>query len=237
VSAAEERLGRDPTSELWGEHRSRYRFAAQFVAGKRVLDVACGAGFGLEMLRDAGACAIGMDLDFDPLRGGTSQVQADAARLPLSDASMDVIASFETIEHVPNARALVEELRRVLRPGGVLVLSTPNRDFGPSERHTNNPFHVQEFTAPELHALLCESFDQVKLHGQRPDPSYRFVPYLMVERDLSPQALAWKAINRLPFAVKERIATSISGRSFYPGEADYRFVETDGAHALVAVAS
>ena len=49
----EERLGNDPTSELWGEHRSRYRFAAQFVTGKRVLDVACGSGFGLGMLRAA----------------------------------------------------------------------------------------------------------------------------------------------------------------------------------------
>ena len=237
MSAAEERLGRDPTSELWGEHRSRYRFAAQWVAGKRVLDVACGAGFGLEMLRAAGACAIGVDLDFAPLRGSRRQVQADAARLPLADASMDVIVSFETIEHVPDARALVHELRRVLRPGGVLVLSTPNREFGPPERHTGNPFHVQEFTAPQLEALLGESFDDVQLYGQRPDPSYRFVPYLMVERNLSPEALAWKALNRLPFGVKERFARGVSGRSFYPSEADYRFDGTGGAHALVAVAS
>ena len=193
------------------------------MAGKRVLDVACGAGFGLEMLDAAGARVIGMDLDYAPLRGGQRQVQADATRLPLPDASIDVIASFETIEHVPDARALVYELRRVLRPGGVLVLSTPNREFGPPERHTDNPFHVQEFTAPELHALLRESFDQVQLYGQRPDPSYRFVPYLMVDRDLSPAALAWKALNRLPFGVKERIAQGIGGRSFYPGEADYRF--------------
>jgi SAM-dependent methyltransferase len=237
MSAAEERLGREPTSELWGEHRSRYRFAAQWVAGKRVLDVACGAGFGLDMLRAAGASAIGMDLDYAPLRGGWRQVQADATRLPLADASVDVIASFETIEHVPDARALVLELRRVLRPGGVLVLSTPNREFGPPERHTGNPFHVQEFTAPELHALLREWFEQVQLYGQRPVPSYRFVPYLMVVPDRSPSALAWKALNRLPFGARECIARGVSGRSFYPSEADYRFDGTDGAHALVAVAS
>lgn len=68
VLDVEERLGNDPTSELWGEHRSRYRFAAQFVAGKRVLDVACGSGFGLAMLRAAGAWPVGVDYDAQTLR-------------------------------------------------------------------------------------------------------------------------------------------------------------------------
>jgi SAM-dependent methyltransferase len=191
MSEAEERLGYDPTSELWGEHRSRYRFAAQWVAGKRVLDVACGAGFGLEMLRAAGANAVGLDLDFDALCQG-SQAQADATRLPLSDASMDVVASFETIEHVPDARALV-----------------------------------------------VEAFDTVQLYGQRPIAGYRFVPYLMVHPDRSPRALAWKALNRLPYRVKDGLSQTLTGRSFYPSEADYWFDPdcTDGAHALVAVAS
>jgi SAM-dependent methyltransferase len=238
VSVAEERLGNDPTSELWGEHRSRYRFAARWASGKRVLDVACGAGFGLEMLRATGGCAIGVDLDFGPLRPG-QQLQADATKLPLPDASIDVIASFETIEHVPDARALVHELRRVLRPGGILVLSTPNRAFGPPELHMNNPFHVQEFTAPELRALLCEAFADVVLYGQRPAAGYRFVPYLMIDPDRSPRAMAWKALNRLPFHVKNGMSQLLTGRSFYPSEADYRFdpERTDGAHALVAVAS
>src|SRR5580765_5463471 len=99
MSVAKEYLDRDPTSQLWGEHRARYRFAAKWVVGKRVLDIACGAGFGLEMLLAAGAGAIGMDVDYAPLRGGRRQVQADATRLPLPDASVDVVASFETIEH------------------------------------------------------------------------------------------------------------------------------------------
>jgi SAM-dependent methyltransferase len=237
MSAAEERLGYAPTSELWGEHRSRYRFAAQWVAGKRVLDVACGAGFGQDMLRAAGGCVVGVDLDYRPLRGG-DQVQADAARLPLADASIDVVATFETIEHVPDARALVHELRRVLRPAGVLVLSTPNRAFGPPERHTHNPFHVQEFTAAELRALLSGAFDDVRIHGQHADAVYRFVPFLMVDADWSPAALTWKALNRLPYGIKNGLAHALTGRSWYPDEAHYRFAEDrfDGAHALVAIA-
>jgi SAM-dependent methyltransferase len=232
VSAAEERLQNDPTSELWGEHRSRYRFAAQWAAGKRVLDVASGAGFGLQILREAGACAIGIDLA-QP-NNGARLVQADALRLPIAEASVDLIASFETIEHVPDARGLVRELRRVLRPQGMLVLSTPHRAF----RHSANPFHIQEFTADELHSLLVEAFEDVRIHGQWPDRAYRFVPFLMLERDWTPRAILWKLLNRLPFSVKDGLARATGGHSWYPSEADYRFEEGrwDGAHALLAIA-
>ena len=244
MSAAEERLADDPTSELWGEHRSRYRFAAQFVAGQRVLDVATGAGFGLRMLRAAGGCPIGVDYDLATLIGQRTPqpvpglVHADAICLPFARASMDVVVSFETIEHVPDGAALVHEIRRVLKPGGRLVLSTPNRGFGPPDRHTGNPFHIREFTADELHELLLGSFDDVKLFGQRPSPAYRYVPYLMVEPHREPAALAWKVLVRLPFAIKNRLALALSGRPFYPGEDDYEFVADAcaRAHALLAVA-
>jgi ubiquinone/menaquinone biosynthesis C-methylase UbiE len=244
VSGAEERLANDPTSELWGEHRSRYRFAAQFVAGQRVLDVACGSGFGLQMLADAGARPVGVDNAGDTLlqirqrSPDSTLVRADATRLPLQTASIDQVVSFETIEHVPDAPGLVHEVRRVLKPGGRLVLSTPNRAFGPLERHTANRFHVREFTADELRELLGECFRSVRLFGQRPSRAYRYVPYLMVGPHREPSALAWKASVRLPFAVRNRMALMFSGRPFYPNEVDYCFdpEDTDGAHALVAVA-
>jgi ubiquinone/menaquinone biosynthesis C-methylase UbiE len=244
VSAAEERLPNDPTSELWGEHRSRYRFAAHFVAGQRVLDVACGSGFGLEMLRAAGAQPIGIDYAADALTNirvghpDARLVQADATRLPLATASIDQVVSFETIEHVPDAAALIRELRRVLKPGGHLVLSTPNRSFGPLERHTANRFHVREFTADELRSILCECFASVRLYGQRPAAVYRYVPYLMVERHFEPAALAWKALLRVPFELRNAVALKVSGRPFYPGETDYCFdlEATAGTHALLAVA-
>lgn len=240
---AEERLSNDPTSELWGEHRARYRYAARMTHGKRVLDVATGAGFGLRMLRASGACAVGLDYDAAALhevrlRHATAPlIHGDAGNLPFHDAAMDVVVSFETIEHVPNAAAMVAEVRRVLKPGGSLVLSTPNRAFGPPERHTANPFHIQEFTADELRALLERHFAAVLVYGQRPDPAYRFVPFLMVQPDYSPRALAWKLMARLPFAARDRLARLLSGMPFFPGEDDYTFdVDTRGAHALLAVA-
>jgi SAM-dependent methyltransferase len=242
VSHAQEHLGNEPSSELWGEHRARYRFAAQFAPDKRVLDVACGAGFGLTMLRAAGACAVGMDLDADALRearslAGPCLARTDATNLPLAAHSMDVVTSFETLEHVADAAGLIHEVRRVLGPGGVLVLSTPNRAFGPPELHTGNPFHIREFTAGELHDLLAECFASVRIYGQWPAPSYRFVPFRMVDPDWSPGAVTWKVLNRLPFGIKNTLAQKLSGRPWYPAETHYRFEEgrADGAHALLAV--
>jgi SAM-dependent methyltransferase len=244
MSAAEERLANDPTSELWGEHRSRYRFAAQFAAGQRVLDVATGAGFGLPIVAHAGGRPIGVDYDALALgdvrqrQPAAALVRADATRLPLLSDCCDLVVSFETIEHVPDAQALVVEIRRVLRPGGRLVLSTPNRAFGAAGRHTNNPFHVREFTADELRVLLRESFEEVQLYGQRPAPTFRYVPYLMTQPHREPAAVAWKLQTRLPYGVKNGLALALSGRPFYPSERDYCF-EPDGyenSHALVAVA-
>lgn len=242
--SAEEHLANDPTSELWGEHRSRYRFAAQFAAGKTVLDVASGAGFGMQMLRQAGGCPIGLDYDARALaearrlEPSARLAHADATSMPLTTDSIDLVVSFETIEHVPDARALVLEIRRVLRPGGRLVLSTPNRAFGPPERHTGNPFHIHEFTAEELREILGEAFDDVRLYGQRPSSAYRYVPFLMIEPHREPRAIAWKVLVRLPFAARNWLALALGGRPFYPGEDDYRFVLEDwqSAHALVAVA-
>ncbi len=242
--SAAERLANDPTSELWGEHRSRYRFAAQFAGGQRVLDVASGAGFGLQMLGQAGARPIGIDYDAAALHevrrleGAARLVRADAATLPLATASMDLVVSFETLEHVPDARAVVFEIRRVLKPGGRLVLSTPNRAFGPPERHTSNPFHIREFTSAELRELLGGAFAEVTLYGQRPSVAYRYVPFLMLDRSRQPAAVVWKLLVRLPFGIKNRIALGLGGRPFYPGEDDYcfEFEHCDDAHALVAVA-
>jgi SAM-dependent methyltransferase len=165
-------------------------------------------------------------------------VRADAMRLPLASASIDLVTSFETIEHVADARALVLEIRRVLKPGGCLVLSTPNRAFGSPQRHTANPFHVREFTADELRAVLGEAFQDVALYGQRPVAAYRYVPFLLLRPRREPAALVWKLLVRLPFGLKNGLALALSGRPFYPGEDDYCFDQNgcEGAHALLAVA-
>src|SRR5258708_3111164 len=130
------------------------------------------------------------------------------------------------------------DLRRGSKAGGQRVLTAANRDIGPPERHTGNEFHIREFTADEVRDLLGSNFEEVRLFGQRPSAAYGFVPFLMLQPDYSAAALVWKALVRLPFGVKQRVALALSARSFYPSEADYCFEAetTDNAHALVAVA-
>jgi hypothetical protein len=97
---------------------------------------------------------------------------------------------------------------------------------------------VREFTANELRELLCAYFGRVRLYGQRPVDAYRYVPFLMNEPHREPSALAWKLMVRIPFGIKNRLALALSGRPFYPSEADYVFVpdQVENSHVLVAVA-
>jgi SAM-dependent methyltransferase len=186
------------------------------------------------MLAQTGAAAVGVDYDLATLRGlHARRIQGDATRLPFADLTADVVVSFETIEHVNDATALVAEFRRVLKSGGDLILSTPNRAF----RASSNPFHIREFTADELRAMLHRYFPNVQLFGQRPSAAYRYVPFLMVNSDYAPSALAWKTMLRFPFHIRNGIALALTGKPFYPGEEDYCFdPQTNNSHALVAIA-
>ena len=248
----EERLRPSETSHWWGEHRSRYRFASRFAEGRVVLDVACGSGFGSEMLADAGAhFVVAVDVSLEAAREARVAVgdragvfASDGTRLGLKSGSIDLVASFETLEHVEDQEVFLDEVRRVLAPGGLLVVSTPNALVTrPIEGKPRNPFHTREFTPAELEDLLRPRFSNVELLGQRMPSVYRFTPLVELRRDM-PRDLAtrmsfswWRLQHKMPFAIKERFSRLLHGRSFYPGEDDWLFTHDgiDGAHVLVAV--
>lgn len=159
-------------------HTSRYEFAANFVAGKVVLDVACGVGYGSQHLATRGAkSVIGIDVDksalqqriFDPPYGGIPDFAVgNAIALPIANGSVDVVISMETIEHIRDVDRCLAEFRRVLTDSGVLVLSTPNALVTkPVNGVPRNPFHVKEYTPEELLALLSCHFTHIELLGQR----------------------------------------------------------------------
>ncbi len=144
------------------EHLARYRFAAERARG-RVLDVACGTGYGAAMLG-----AVGVDLSIPALRHalrrGARAVAADAARLPFGRA-FDAVVSFETIEHVADPERFVAECARVLRAGGLLIVSTPNRElWSPRSARPCQRYHVREFDRREFLRVL-RGF-RVELYGQ-----------------------------------------------------------------------
>lgn len=177
------------------QHVARYRWAAGRAAGKRILDLASGTGYGSALLASGGAGAVvSADCSEEAFReaalpgsgaGRLRGVLADAARLPFRDRSFDLYASFETIEHVADDRAAVREARRVLAPGGVFLCSTPERRVvSPGKSladRPDNPFHIREYALPEFAALLGAEFPEIAWFGQTPCPE----PHLRRLRALS----------------------------------------------------
>jgi ubiquinone/menaquinone biosynthesis C-methylase UbiE len=153
------------------EHRARYWWASRVVAGKDVLDAACGTGYGIEILASTGARAVtGVDLDTSAVKDAESRygdyaeaiLEGDLHDLPLEDASFDAVVCFEAIEHLENAGRALAELRRVLRPGGTLIVSSPNPDVYLG----GNEHHVHEFRPPELTSAVGEHFAHVASYRQ-----------------------------------------------------------------------
>jgi len=157
-------------------HIGRYVFASQFVAGKSVLDVACGTGYGSGYLARRGVrWVVGSDVSPEAISYAvryykdekTEFVPADATRLPFVNNSFDCVVSFETIEHIKEYEKFLSECRRVLKEGGSFICSTPNREATPPI--LKKPLwqcHVKEFYLAEFHHLLSTYFRQVQVFGQ-----------------------------------------------------------------------
>jgi SAM-dependent methyltransferase len=163
-------------SEIGYEHWHRYVVARRFCKGKTVLDVACGESYGSNMLALVAARVTGVDISEHAIAHAAGQygdrenlqfIQGDCQNLPLPDASVDVAVSLETIEHIEEQEAFVGELRRVLRPGGLLVMSSPNRRQYTDARDYHNEFHVREMYRDEFEQLLHTDFPHIHWLGQK----------------------------------------------------------------------
>jgi hypothetical protein len=164
--------------EIVYEHVHRYAFARRYAAGRRVLDAACGEGYGSAILAGAAREVVGVDIDpatvaharasYASVRN-LSFVEGSAAKLPLPDASVDLVVSFETIEHLEagDQPRMLAEFARVLADGGALVLSAPNRPEYSESRGYVNPFHRHEHDRAELDRLLDAHFPARAWHAQR----------------------------------------------------------------------
>ena len=152
------------------EHRGRYMWGAQLVRGRKVLDAGCGTGYGLSILEGAGPAGLtGLDIDPDAIAAAQGRVedaevvQGDLTALEFPDDSFDLAICFETIEHLASPEEGLAELRRVVRPGGILVISSPNPDVYPS----GNEHHLSELRPGELIGLVQSHFESTRLYGQR----------------------------------------------------------------------
>ena len=153
------------------EHRGRYWWATQLARGRQVLDAGCGTGYGAAFLAAVGAARV-VGIDNDPEAVATAQQAApeaefevaDVHALPFPDGTFELVTCFEMIEHVERQDEALHELRRVLRPDGVLAISSPNRHVYPP----GNEHHVHEYEPEELRRALSAHFAHVRLVRQLP---------------------------------------------------------------------
>lgn len=165
--------GLDIENYWFRRHQVVYQRLAPRCAGLEVLEAGCGEGYGADLIAGVAGRVIAVDYDeaaVAHVRSRYSRVQvmqANLAQLPLPDASVDVVVNFQVIEHLWDQRRFVAECARVLRPSGLLMVSTPNRiTFSPGRDTPINPFHIRELNADELTELLVDAgFTEVSISG------------------------------------------------------------------------
>lgn len=163
------------------EHMHRYVAACTLIEPQMtVLDIACGEGYGSALMSQYATQVIGVDIDPATVRHAQTQYAAvrskagnpidyrvgNCAAIPVEDHSIDLLVSFETLEHHDQHEEMMAEVRRVLRPGGMLLLSSPNRTVYTEQVNHHNPFHVKELDHAELVTLVTSAFPYVRLLGQ-----------------------------------------------------------------------
>jgi SAM-dependent methyltransferase len=174
--------------DLWAEHMARYAFAARFASGCCALDAGCGTGYGVNELAGTAGWVVGADIAPEAVEyareytrahsthARTSFLVASTTALPFSTGAFGLVTAFEVIEHLASWRELLSEGRRVLAPGGLFLVSTPNRVYYADSRRLDgpNPYHVHEFEFEEFRAALREFFPHVAILFQNRVEAFAF---------------------------------------------------------------
>lgn len=156
------------------EHLHRYAFAIEFTKDKIVLDIACGEGYGSNLLSSNASFVYGVDIDKETIALAKQKYvkpnlqfsEGSTSKIPLENSSIDLVVSFETIEHHSEHEQMMLEIKRVLKPDGMLIISTPDKKYYSDERNYKNPFHVKELYEHEFKTILDNHFKYTKLFKQ-----------------------------------------------------------------------
>ena len=157
------------------EHLHRYAIARELAVHQVVLDIACGEGYGSNSLADVASQVIGVDVDEETVTHARNKYAGNnlvfrhgsASEIPVESDSIDLVVSFETIEHHDKHVEMLAEIKRVLKPDGVLVISSPDKLEYSDKPEYSNPFHVKELYLEEFEELLNKYFRNHSLYGQR----------------------------------------------------------------------
>lgn len=158
------------------EHLHRYALACEYVSGRTVLDIASGEGYGSRLLAKSAKKVVGVDLSEEAISHAKAKyanqenldfLVGSCTNIPAADGFFDVVVSFETIEHITEHDKMLDEIKRVLKPGGILIISSPNKKTYTDDVQSKNVYHVHELYLSEFKNLLNARFKNVFLMGQR----------------------------------------------------------------------
>ena len=171
-----ERLPVEQYNSVTAEHLHRYAMAVEIVKNKRVLDIASGEGYGSNILSSVASNVTGVDISDDAInhakkkydnKPNLSFIKGSLQNIPLPDNSIDVVVSFESIEHDTEHDIIMTELKRVLKADGILIMSTPDKYQYRDLPGYKNPFHVKELYQDEFKALISKYFSCTVFFSQR----------------------------------------------------------------------
>ena len=157
------------------EHLHRYALALEYAKGKNVLDIASGEGYGANLLSQVAKSVTGVDISEEAInhakqkyvKNNLSFIQGSADSIPCETNIFDLVVSFETIEHHDKHIEMLQEIKRVLKPEGVLILSSPDKTNYTDIPRYQNPFHVKELYVDELRSLMAKYFRFSKMYFQK----------------------------------------------------------------------
>lgn len=155
-------------------HLVAYRMAGELGRGRRVIDIGCGEGYGPALLADSAEEVLGIDIAPEVVEHASSDYRApnlsfevmDVGSLDVGSRSFDVAVSLQVIEHIVDESGYLQEMARVLKPGGAALITTPNRlTISPGSDSPINPYHLREYTPEELSSRLAGYFARVDISG------------------------------------------------------------------------
>ncbi len=218
-------------SPWWAEHIHRYEEVLKHLKNTdKVLDIACGTGFGSNILAKKANIVIGADLDEKAIDENKTIWKndklkfevIDGTQIPYEDEYFDVIVSFETIEHTTSFEKMLDEFKRVVKPGGILFISTPNIYLNSPTGIVTNPFHTQEFTPEEFKELIASRFENYEIYGQE-YIRYKNKTNLAYAIAKSFEKFHYqRGIRKIPISIQDIPLRLLIGKTQYPLLEDYQ---------------
>lgn len=169
-----ERIETNTTNDAMLEHMHRYVIANELVKDLIVLDIACGEGYGTNLLASSAKEITGIDIDYNTISNAQIKYtkknirfkKGSISQIPEPDSTYDAIVCFETLEHITEHEIALKELKRVIKPDGILIISTPDKRFYSDLPNYQNPFHKKELYEQEFKNLISAYFKFSKYYSQ-----------------------------------------------------------------------